>query len=323
MPFSAVIGQSVAVSFLKRTLTAGKLGHAYIFEGIPGCGKRTTALALVEALFCGGTEGCGNCPSCRKLASLQHPDLHLVEPERAVIKIDQIRELQRELALRPYEAPRKACIIADADRLNLASGNALLKTLEEPPGDALLILITANLGGVLPTIISRCQRLRFQPLTEQAIEERLVELGKEPGLARVASSMAGGSLTKALEACTEETLARRGTLLEQLTALSLDDIASLLKTAESLAADKEAAMEALDVIVTFLRDLLIYQSGGDSIVNRDQLSLIERQALGLSRQEITERLERTLATRQALLRNVNTRLALEVLFMNFAGEHPA
>lgn len=318
MPFSAIIGQSMAVSFLQRALMSGKLAHAYLFEGIEGCGKHSVALALVEALFCGGAEGCGSCPSCRKMATRQHPDLHLVEPDGTFIKIDQIRELQRELTLRPYEAPRKACIIDGADRLNPAAGNALLKTLEEPPGDALLILTTANPGGVLPTIISRCQRLSFQSLPGQLIEERLLALGIDPERARVAAGMADGSLKKALAMSQEEALSSRGALLERLSSFSLRDVAPLMETAESLAADRGGALETLELVIAFLRDLLLFQSGSNDVVNRDLLPLIDREAGRLTRAEVVGRLERTLATRQAISRNVNSRLALEVLFMHFA-----
>src|SRR5512139_3992809 len=132
MPFSDIIGQETPVAVLRRSLSAGKIAHAYIFDGIEGCGKRKAAMAFVEAVFCNGTEGCGDCPACRKVAALQHPDLHLVGPDGAFIKIDQIRNLQKELSFRPFEAEKKACIIEAAERMNLSSANAFLKTLEEP-----------------------------------------------------------------------------------------------------------------------------------------------------------------------------------------------
>ncbi|HEX2768808.1 MAG TPA: hypothetical protein VHN12_05950 [Geobacteraceae bacterium] len=111
MPFAGILGQDNSITVLGRSLETGKIAHAYLFDGIEGCGKKKTALAFIEAVFCGQSAGCGHCPSCRRIACMQHPDLHLVEPDGAYIKIDQIRELQRNLSFRPFEAPKKACII--------------------------------------------------------------------------------------------------------------------------------------------------------------------------------------------------------------------
>jgi len=318
MSFTAVIGQDASITVLRRTLAAGKLAHAYLFDGIEGCGKRLTAMALVEAVFCREGTGCGTCPSCRKLAGMQHPDLHLVEPDGAFIKIDQIRALQRELAYRPFEAPKKACIIDNADRLNPAAGNALLKTLEEPPGNALLILITANAGGMLPTILSRCQRLQFNAIPQPAMEAYLVSQGQSAETARIAASLAGGSLKKALEVSDEEVLQDRQTLLERLLDLSLGDITTLFATAEELAADKEKAREMLDLVTTFLRDMLLLRGGSAEVSNRDLLPLLEKGATRFAPARLMSLIEQVAATRHALLRNVNTRLALEVMFMRLA-----
>ena len=104
MPYGEILGQENSLAVLRRSLATGRTAHAYLFEGTDGCGKKKTALAFIEAVFCGRDEGCGSCPSCRKIAKLQHPDLHLVEPDGDFIKIDQVRQLQRELSLRPFEA---------------------------------------------------------------------------------------------------------------------------------------------------------------------------------------------------------------------------
>ncbi len=318
MSFTDIVGQDGNIALLRRSLASGRLAHAYLFEGIEGCGKKKTALALVAALFCERGGGCGSCPPCRKVALLQHPDLHLIEPDGAFIKIDQIRELQRDLALRPFEAPRKACIIEAADRLNPSSGNALLKTLEEPPGHALLVLLTANVGGVLPTILSRCQQLRFSALPEALIADFLRNGGSAPEMAAIAASLAGGSLKKALEIVAEETLASRKYFLERVTTLSLKDIAPLFTTAEELAADREAALEKLELLAAFLRDVLHLQGGVQDVVNADLLPLLRQEAENRTAAATMERIERVSEARSAIKRNVNLRLALEVLFMRLA-----
>ncbi len=318
MPFADIAGQDGNIAMLKRSLTSGRLAHAYLFEGIEGCGKKKTALALVAALFCERGEGCGSCPPCRKVAVAQHPDLHLIEPDGAFIKIDQIRGLQKELALRPFEAPRKACIIEAADRLNPASGNALLKTLEEPPGHALLVLLTANKGGVLPTILSRCQQLHFSALPEAVIADFLRNRGSTPDMAAIAASLAGGSLKKAVEIGEEETLASRKKFLERVTALSLKEIAPLFTAAEELAADRETALEMLELLTAFLRDVLHLQGGMQDVVNADILPLLKQEAEKGAATLTMERIERVREARSAIQRNVNLRLVLEVLFMRLA-----
>lgn len=318
MPFSRVIGQETPVDVLRRALRSGKTAHAYLFEGIAGCGKGTTALAFVEAAFCGRDDGCGTCPACRKMATHQHPDLHLVEPDGAFIKIDQVRELQRELVLRPIEAPLKACIIRDADRLNPSAGNALLKTLEEPPGSALMILLTTNLDSVLSTVRSRCQLLRFAPLPEELIEEQLIASGRDRAAARLAASLAGGSLGKALGDEEADTVDRQA-LLERLWTLSLGDTAPLFAAAEEMAANREQALKQLDVLASLLRDVLLIQGGSDAVVNRDIMPFLESEAARLSRERNLERISHTMEARQALMRNANPRLTLDVLLMRLAG----
>jgi DNA polymerase-3 subunit delta' len=318
MPYTGILGQDNSIALLSRTLATGKSAHAYLFEGIEGCGKRLTALAFIEAVFCGGTEGCGHCPSCRKISSGRHPDLHLVEPDGAYIKIDQIRELQRELSFRPFEATKKACIIDGAERLNPAAGNALLKTLEEPPGNALLVLITANPDGVLPTVLSRCQRLHFSALSESAIETILRDRGRAPEAACIIASLAGGSMGKAIEIGEEAALTERKGFLEKIGALAPGEITPLFAMAEELAGDKENVLELLGLLTAFLRDALLMRCGDSRVVNTDLLPLVEQEAAQFSGNEIMERIGHVSECRAAITGNVNTRLALEVLLMRLA-----
>jgi len=319
MPFSDVIGQDRAIAVLKRSISMGRVSHAYLFSGIEGCGKRKTALAFVQAVFCGSDEACGVCSSCRKVASGQHPDLHILEPDGAFIKIDQVRELQKELSYRPFEAPKKVCIIDGADKLNLSSGNALLKTLEEPPGEALMILIAPERSAVLQTILSRCQSLSFQPLPAELIESRLVRDQFPAEAARVAATLAGGSLRRGIEIATDGVLEGRGGFLERVIALNLKDVTTLFAAAEEFAADKEGLPGLLELLLSFLRDVLIYRSTPDALANADLTRLIAREAERCPDERIMELIEQLIAMRRMLARNVNARLALEVFFMRFAG----
>lgn len=319
MPFSEVIGQDRAIAVLRRSISMSRVAHAYLFSGIEGCGKRKTALAFIQAVFCGKDEACGVCPSCRKVANGQHPDLHILEPDGAFIKIDQVRELQKELSYRPFEAPKKACIIDGADKFNLSSGNALLKTLEEPPGDALMILIAPERSALLQTILSRCQALQFQPLSAELIEARLVRDHFPEEAARVAATLSGGSLRRGIEIATDGVLEGRGSFLERVMALNLKEIAGLFAAAEEFAADKEGLPGLLELLLSFLRDILIYRSTPGALANADLEQLIAREAGRCSERRIMELIEHLTAMRRMLARNVNARLALEVFFMRVAA----
>jgi DNA polymerase-3 subunit delta' len=318
MPFSEIIGQDRAIAVLRRSISMQRVAHAYLFSGIEGCGKKKSALAFVQAVFCGKDEACGVCPSCKKLASGQHPDLHILEPDGAFIKIDQIRELQKELSYRPFEAPKKACIIDGAEKLNLSSGNALLKTLEEPPGDALMILIAPEPSAVLQTILSRCQPLSFQPLSAELIEGRLLRDLFPAETARVAATLSGGSLAKGMAIATDGVLEGRGSFLQRVVGLKLTEIAPLLAAAEEFAADKEALPGLLELLLSFLRDILIYRSTPNALANADLEQLIAAEAARCSEGRTMELIEQLVALRRMLARNVNARLALEVFFMRFA-----
>jgi len=320
MSFSRIIGYDRNISLLRRALATGKLSHAYLFYGIDGSGMMDTAVALIEAIFCNGTDGCGECPSCRKVAGLRHPDLHHVQPDGAFIKIDQIRELQKELSYRPFEAPKKACIIEDAEKMNISAANAFLKTLEEPSGNAILILITTRVDAVLPTVLSRCQQLRFPSLSTETIASQLREKGADEDSARIAAALAEGSVERAQEILEGDWLKSRTLLLEKIAGLLPGGIIPLLAAAEEYAKDKENALQLVDLLNVFWRDVLLTHTGSPEIINTDLSSLIrsvsERNSLG----SVLEKLERISRTRQALTRNTNPRLAVEVLFMGLADQ---
>jgi DNA polymerase-3 subunit delta' len=320
MSFSRIIGYDRNISLLRRALATGKLSHAYLFYGIDGSGMKETAIALVEAIFCNGTDGCGECPSCRKVAGLRHPDLHHLQPDGAFIKIDQIRELQKELSYRPFEAPKKACVIEDADKMNISAANAFLKTLEEPSGDAILILMTTHVDAVLPTILSRCQQLRFPSLPTETIASQLREKGADEDSARIAAALAGGSIERAREIVEGDWLQARKALLEKIAALSPEGIIPLFAAAEESAKDKESAIHLVDLLNVFWRDVLLTHTGSPEIINSDLSPLIRSISDRNSLESVIEKLERISRTRQALTRNANPRLAVEVLIMGLAEQ---
>ena len=318
MPYTGIVGQERAITVLRRVAASGKVGQAYLFTGVEGCGRRQTALAFIEALYCGRDEGCGHCASCRKLAAGNHPDLHQVQPDGAFIKIDQVRELQRELSLRPFEASRKACIVDGADRLNPAAGNALLKTLEEPPGAALLILLATSADLVLPTIRSRCQELAFSGISEEAIAAHLLQAGIESETAQVSATLAGGSIGKALAVSSASVLATRREFLGRLAALDTREIGSLFALAEEAGADRDSAIQHLELLLSLLHDQLQVATGGTDVANRDLLPQLTAVAGRRSPERLSGLIRQVISAREALQRNANPRLTLDALFINLA-----
>ncbi|NVN99618.1 MAG: DNA polymerase III subunit delta' [Geobacteraceae bacterium] len=318
MPFSGIAGHSKAIDAIKRILGSGRVAHAYLFTGPEGVGKRKVATAFIEALFCGRDEGCGECISCRKIASGNHPDIHALEPDGQFIKVDQVRDFQKSLAFKPYEAPRKACIIDGADRFNQSSGNSLLKTLEEPPGNALMILLASSPDAVLSTIRSRCQIIPFSGIPEEEIAAFLAQNGSDPGSARVAASLCAGSMAKALSLCSEEIMGDRSDIITRACNLSTNNMFELFAFGELFDKDREKTIQALELLTGFWRDMLHLASGSASVVNSDLLHLLQLETKRRSTEALMRGIEALGKTRQAILRNSNVRLSMDVLSMQLA-----
>lgn len=323
MAFAEILGHDRIVEVLKRSLRNGKTAHSYLFEGVPGCGRKTVAMALVQALFCTGNQddACGVCPSCRKITGGNHPDIQIIAPlpDKRDISIEQLRELQHGLSLRPYEAPRKVCIIDPAERMSIAAANSLLKTLEEPPGNALIILLTENAGMLLSTVRSRCQLFRFAPLSPEHIQTLLVKTGISQENATLLAPMANGSLQRALELDDEALVQRREAVLLRVNSLAINRIASVFDAVEELGGNRDSTLELLDMLLSFFRDAVHISSGSADIVNRPVRAALESIAQRRSLPRNLELLEKIYETRRAVQRNANPKLALDHLFMALAS----
>ncbi|MBP1728441.1 MAG: polymerase delta prime subunit [Deltaproteobacteria bacterium] len=318
MSFAEIAGHKKNIAVIERILGSARVAHAYLFSGPEGVGKQKTALAFIQHLFCAEGRGCGSCSSCRKIASGNHPDIHTVLPDGQFIKIDQVRALQKELSYRPYEAVRKACIIDGAERLNQSSGNALLKTLEEPPGNAIMILLTAAVENVLPTIRSRCQQLAFAGVPADDIEALLLARGVDADNARVAAALADGSVARAIDFCSDSSGTDRREMIERACRISRQDMSSIFAFGELFDKEREKALQTLELLLGFWRDMLHFHSGAEAAVNRDVPDLLAGEAARRSSAAIMEGIENLLKTRQAIQRNANVRLAMDVLGMKLA-----
>ena len=322
MSFTQIIGHERQKEVLFRAISNDRLAHAYLFAGPEGVGKRLTALALVRTLFCKELRGCGECPPCRKVDHHNHPDLHILEPDGASIKIEQVRNIQRDLNLRPHEAARKVCLIEAAESMTVGAANALLKTLEEPRGDTLLILLSSQPQRLLETIRSRCQPLYFARQPFELLRNSLqAQLGVSDAEAHVLAALADGSFKKAFGKDRNLYLEERRNLLKTLTSLSPGSILPILEFAEQLAGDKATLPDILEIFQAFYRDVLMSVHGRDpaELVNLDLTEKIHRVA---SREEVSgilQKLDALVTARRQLERNLNTQLVVENLLLRLAS----
>ncbi len=272
MRFKDISGNVKVRSLLLRAIERGRVAHAYLFAGPPGVGKLDAARAMAAALNCEDYAGdsCGKCGSCRAMAEGALLNYIEVEPEKGLLKIDKIRELQKILSYR-LERGHRVIVLNNAEHLVRAAANAFLKTLEEPTAGSTIILISASPDSLLPTILSRTQRVNFRPL---GLDEVVAELG-DYGLSReqkkAAAMLSGGSITRAKEALDRGVFERRAELFERLASLGSKNGAQLLDDAALLAKDAEI-LELLELLKGWYRDRVVAGYGcGDLVVNRDIL----------------------------------------------------
>ncbi|HET8725013.1 MAG TPA: DNA polymerase III subunit delta' [Anaeromyxobacteraceae bacterium] len=337
MPFAEIIGQDRAVLALRAALRRHGLHHAYLLAGPEGVGKGTVARLLAQAANCERDDGdaCGTCAPCRKIARGVHPDVLLVERERDMaragrwepkggrtpsrdIVVDQVRELlDRRLSMRRFEGRRRVVVVDPADAMNVQAQNALLKTLEEPPPDTTLVLVSSSADALLPTVRSRCLRLPFSPLPVALVEERLRAAGRPEELARLAASLSGGSLGAAL-ALDEEAIAARRGAVEEAAALRADDARPWLAFARRHGEKRERARETCELLLVWLRDVLVRATAGEGAPLA--LADLEARTAEVARLGPEQALRRIDAVRRAIValrHNASAPLALERMLVGW------
>ena len=310
---NSIIGHQQIVEQLQRTVASDRIAGAYLFVGPVGVGKETVAHYFAKLIFCQQNAQppivCGTCLACRKVASGNHPDLRFIRPEGSLLRIGQIRDLQKQIVYEPLEASRKVYILTDVERMNAEAENCLLKTLEEPPAASVLILLTSNIQALLPTTRSRCQILQFHPMPTQELTAVLTDrFSVAPEQATALAIASGGAVGKAI------------TQLEKGSPLT-EEVPEILKETDLLAAFKLAENfkdnpETLDSLVTWYRDLLFLQQGAPLELITHIHSLEELQTLvpRYSRLRIQQAIQTVFNTKSLIENtNTNTTLALEVM----------
>lgn len=338
MPFEDILGQERPKRILNRALAENKIPHAYLFYGSEGLGRFKTALTLAQALLCRERkgDGCGACSACRRTASENHPDVAvirpevrqgakdwIVDPDLGTIRIEQIRDFQRWISVRSFEGGWKVGIFEGADKMNPSASNALLKTLEEPPGSALLILISPTRSRLLPTLVSRCQPVYFAPLPREELETFLAAKTSLPreGLSLV-SALAGGSPGKALQMDPQWVTEARREWVGRLRAfLASEPEAALIRFAEDLI-QSGCLLDVLDLYESWYRDLLVCRIRlPESVINRDCAEEISKNAEGVDPEETLSSIESIRQARKDLLGpfNLNRQSIVESLLLKLSG----
>ncbi len=335
-----VIGHQTAVAALERAVRRGQVSHAYLISGPAGVGRRRLALAFAQALLCQAAPAerpCGHCRGCVRVERTVHPDLTLLSLEAAGgeretrltrISIDAVRELRATIALRPLESDWRVIVIDDADRLSRDAADALLKTLEEPPPFAVLILIVEDVSSLAETIRSRCQQIQLGPVPSATVRAALEARGVEAAQAALIASLTRGRIGEALRLAADPVaLARHQELAEAGVQMLSDPLVALGRVrqlAEHYRRGRRAQVEAqLAVLAMLWRDLLLLRYGLDDLVVHAGLrARLERLACRWSFTEILRGLRATCQAMVDLETNVQVRLALVALVTQWPSPDP-
>ncbi len=332
MSFDNVLGQGQAKHILNQALSSSRLSHAYLFYGPESIGKKLLAVEFAKTLNCTSSqsgEACGACDSCRKIEDRIHPDFFFLEPTKAtptareaILKIDEIRALQKKLGFLPYEGKFKVAVIDQVEKMNPQACNAFLKTLEEPPSSTVLILITSNIYQLLPTLISRCQGIKFNPLPPDAIREILRTQGEEaldPTEVELRVGRSKGQVSRALSDEVTQTSSYRQEMLSLIDQVSFKRMDLLFQWSKAMAKGSEPLSQILEELLGILRDLTFVKSGGspDHLFNGDLLAELEPVARKKSLLNLLKMTEAVNQTLHALSGNANAQLALETMLLDF------
>lgn len=323
--FKDVVGHKNIIQYIGNAVTSGAISHAYILNGERGSGKKLLANLFAMSLQCQNRDedgdACGRCQSCKQAVSGNQPDIIRVTHEKpTTISVDDIREqVNNDIQIKPYSSPYKIYIIAEADMMSVQAQNALLKTIEEPPEYAVIILLTENAETLLPTIRSRCVMLKLRNIKDQLVKKYLMEQMEIPDYkADVCVAFAQGNMGKAIALATSEYF---NEIKEEAVHLlrNIDDmqVEELMGAVKKCSAYKMNISDYMDVIAIWYRDVLIYKAtkNVDRVVFSDQMRYIKDRAKKSSYEGIENILEGLEKAKARLKANVNFELTMELLLL--------
>jgi len=351
--FDKLIGNNPVKAVLRRLLAEKRVPNALLFAGADGVGKKHFALELAKAFVClnpKSAEACDVCPACRRADKFEipavnestkvddglrdkfktvffsgHGDIGMAVPLKKNMYVDAIRDLEREANFHPYEASARFFIINDADKMNDAASNALLKTLEEPPASSHIFLISARPDALLPTIRSRCQMLRFAPIDAAEIESYLLkDKSFSPDDAALLAKLSSGRLGNAIETDLEKFRARRAAMLKVLESILINENrAELLRIGEEMndAKNKDAYESNLQILQTLIHDIWAIRNAADEkiLVNVDLINDLKKFAERADSKRLAAWLSEIETLREQLAVNLNRKIATDALFMQMAN----
>ncbi|HJO81927.1 MAG: DNA polymerase III subunit delta' [SAR202 cluster bacterium] len=332
------LGHDKAVSSLTRAVGEGRIAHAYIIVGPPSVGKMVLAMDMARALNCDqDAPPCGACKQCTRITNALHPDVRVVERElddrgrrRTVIRIEQVREIQREASLKPYEGASRVYIFDGADSFQEAGANSLLKTLEEPPDQVVLILLASSAEAIMPTILSRCRRIDLRPVAPKLIAEHLTQHhGSDPEKADEIARLSAGQIGWAIRAVDEpELLERIGQQTDAIEQAVQSGLESRLEYAAQLATrftrDRTDAFAELGLWLGWWRDVMMISEKTPQLVrNTSRMAALQAVADRLDERRVADVVRAVGRTIELLERNVNPRLAIEELMLAIPMPQPA
>ena len=322
LQFKNVIGHEQVIAHLQNAIRMDKVSHAYLISGEEGSGKKMLADIFAATLLCEehGVEPCGSCKSCMQAQSDNQPDVIYVKHEKLTIGVDDIRtQVNQDIGIKPYQGKYKIYIIEDADKMTEAAQNALLKTIEEPPAYAVVILLASKTETLLKTILSRCVLLTLRPVDQGKIKNLLMEQYAVPDyMAELAAAFSGGVTGRAIRfAASEDFTAHKDEVLHLVKYIEEMSVSEIMEAVKGLATKKDLAEEYLDLVLLWYRDVLLFKATKDpnSMIYKDEISWIKRQADTRTFENLAEIIEAIEIFKQRIRANVNFDMALELLLL--------
>ena len=321
--FGDIVGQQQIKEHLQNALSTGKISHAYIINGEKSSGKEFIAKVFAMALQCeeGSMEPCQECRSCKQALSGNHPDIIRVVHEKPnSVSVDDIRtQVNNDVAVKPYSSPYKVYIISEAEKMTVQAQNAILKTLEEPPAYAVILLLTDNVNSLLPTILSRCVVLNMKPVPDALVKEYLCSQLQVPDYkAEVCAAFARGNVGKAKMLATSEDFenikAEALALLKYIQEMDLNEIVAAVK---KITEYKLEIQDYLDICAIWYRDALLFKATRDMnhLIFREEIQALRRTAQRSSYEGIENIIKALDTAKQRLDANVNFELVMELLML--------